>query len=110
MPSALPGDSLQSMLIGVDGRLIAARQARRVAQQEPQLVVLRCRFHSALGIIGGGAGIAVSQGILGGSRQAANFNTASPTNAVVASCIGLCCRLVLLLACCSANVGAACDC
>ena len=37
----LPGERLQAMLISVDRCLIASGQSRRVAEQEPQLVVLR---------------------------------------------------------------------
>ena len=45
---------LQSMLVGFDRGLISAGEARRVTQQEPQLVVLRSRFHSTCGVVGSG--------------------------------------------------------
>ena len=87
---------LQPVLVGVHRRLVAPGQPRRVAQQKPELVVLRSGFDRALRVVGGGAGIAVPQRIFGGAGQSSNFDAAAPAHAVLAGRIGLRCRLVLL--------------
>ena len=91
------GRHLQAMLIGVHRSLIAARQSGCVAEQEPELAVLGRRFHRTLRVVGSQTRIAATQGVFGGSRQAAYFNAAAPADAVVSGSIVLAGLLVLLL-------------
>ncbi len=77
------GRVLQPMLISVERLLIAAGHARRIAQQEPQLVVTRRSRDRTLGEIRRLSGLSPAQCIFRGARQASDFDAAAPSDAGV---------------------------
>src|SRR5207248_7289413 len=65
----------------IERLLVLPGKTRSVAEQKPELAVLRSGLHGTLGVVGGGGVIVMGQRLLRRSRHASHFNAAAPADA-----------------------------